>query len=159
MTMMRKPCDCGGVARVIAAVALLPVHPVLHHPPVTDTSDSSFGDGGTPSDDLSPTTIPDEATRPLFHNLYTESAWGVTLVTVALDRDVSLLLKRVVHPAAVFEPVLRVRIFRPDTVGSSPPILCRAALVALDAGSCSQEGEAKEEAQEPPTRRSHTHPF
>ena len=106
MSIMRIPCDCGAVARVIAAVALLPVHPVLlmqsmspwwstivivvmmlntyHHPPVTDTSDSSFGNGGTPkstklyylnitqkitlqskkmirrspSNDLSPTTIP-----------------------------------------------------------------------------------------------------
>merc|ERR1719458_384258 len=82
--------------------------------------------------------------------------WGVALITVALDRDVSLLLKRVIHPAAVFEPVLRVGIFRPDAVGSSTPILCRAALVALDAGSRPKQGETKEEAQEPPTRRSHS---
>ena len=77
--------------------------------------------------------LTDKATRSLFHNLYTESAWRrklkwwthfcslfsfifqscspynlytwcVALITVALNRDVSLLLERVVHTTTVFEP-------------------------------------------------------
>ena len=60
------------VTLVLAAVALLPVHPVLQHPPVADPGDAGVGDTRTPPEHLPPPAVPDEASRPLLHNLDTE---------------------------------------------------------------------------------------
>ena len=62
------------IALVLAAVALLPVDPVLEHAPVADPGDPGVTHTGAPPEHLPPPPVPDEASRPLLHNLDTEGA-------------------------------------------------------------------------------------
>ena len=102
----RLQTDCS-IALVLAAVALLPVHAVLEHAPVADPGNPGVTDTGAPPEHLPPPPVPDEASRPLLHDLHTEGAcneswlnmrgcqvWCVTIPGVWLS---SLL-----HSTAVF---------------------------------------------------------
>ena len=73
--------DCS-IALVLAAVALLPVDPVLQHAPVADPRHPGVWDTGAAPEHLPPPTIPDEASRPLLHNLHTEGSWNITRLMI-----------------------------------------------------------------------------
>ena len=122
---------CCSVTTVLTAVALLPVDPVLEDAPVTDARHSGVGDGGAPSEDLSPPSVPDEASRSLLDDLDPEGSGRVALVTVALHGGVPLLLEGPVHPAPVLEPVLGELVFGPDSCDLLL-VFCRGTLIAFD---------------------------
>ena len=62
------------IALVLAAVALLPVDPVLQHAPVAHPGDPGVTHTGAPSEHLPPPPVPNEASRALLHDLDTEGA-------------------------------------------------------------------------------------
>ena len=121
----------GCITAIMRAVAFFPVHTVGQDPPIAYTRHTSVWYWGTPTNDLSPSSVPYKPPGPLFGDFNTKRARGMRFIGVALYGNISFGFKWPVHPTIIFVSVLSIVIFWPDSCWLSL-IFSWAALEALD---------------------------